>query len=154
VKNEILFQETQKFNQWWLCIIFMGIVPISLSLFNWDNDFVNQLTTDKIIPSSIAVGILVLFLSIKMVTTITEDKITVSFFPFTKREFYWTGLQFAQVIDYGFIGGWGIRIWTSYGTVYNLRGSKGLHIKTADKQYVIGTQKEEKLRSKIAHLLK
>lgn len=154
MKNEILFQETQKFNQWWLCIIFMGIVPISLSLFNWDNDFVNQLTTDKIIPSSIAVGILVLFLSIKMVTTITEDKITVSFFPFTKREFYWTGLQFAQVIDYGFIGGWGIRIWTSYGTVYNLRGSKGLHIKTADKQYVIGTQKEEKLRSKIAHLLK
>jgi hypothetical protein len=154
VKNEILFQETQKFNQWWLCIIFMGIVLISLSLFNWDNDFVNQLTTDKIIPSSIAVGILVLFLSIKMVTTITEDKITVSFFPFTKREFYWTGLQFAQVIDYGFIGGWGIRIWTSYGTVYNLRGSKGLHIKTADKQYVIGTQKEEKLRSKIAHLLK
>lgn len=154
MKNEILFQETQKFNQWWLCIIFMGIVLISLSLFNWDNDFVNQLTTDKIIPSSIAVGILVLFLSIKMVTTITEDKITVSFFPFTKREFYWTGLQFAQVIDYGFIGGWGIRIWTSYGTVYNLRGSKGLHIKTADKQYVIGTQKEEKLRSKIAHLLK
>jgi hypothetical protein len=154
VKDEILFQETQKFNQWWLCIIFMGIVLIPLSLFNWDNDFVNQLTTDKIIPSSIAVGILVLFLSIKMVTTITEDKIRVSFFPFTKREFYWTGLQFAQVIDDGFISGWGIRIWTSYGTVYHLKGFKGLHIKTADKQYVIGTQNEEKLRSKIAHLLK
>jgi hypothetical protein len=87
VKNEILFQETQKFNQWRLCIIFMGIVLIPLSLFNWGNNLVNQFTTDKIIPSSIAVGILVLFLSIKRFATITEDKITVSFFPFTKREF-------------------------------------------------------------------
>jgi hypothetical protein len=87
VKNVILFHETQKFNQWRLCIIFMGVVFIPLLLFNGDNNFVNQLTTDKIIPSSIAAVILVLFLSIKRFATITEDKITVSFFPFTKREF-------------------------------------------------------------------
>lgn len=134
MKNVILFQETQKFNQWRLCIIFMGVVFIPLLLFNGDNNFVNQLTTDKIIPSSIAAVILVLFLSIKRFATITEDKIMVSFFPFTKREFYWTGLQFAPVIDDGFIGGLGFRIWTCYGTVYHLKGSKGLHIKTADKQ--------------------
>jgi hypothetical protein len=40
------------------------------------------------------------------------------------------------------------------GTVYNVRGSKGLHIKNDQKEYVIGTQKEEELRSSIAHLLK
>jgi hypothetical protein len=154
VKKEILFQETQKFNQWWLWILFMGVVLLLLSRFNWDKDFVDQLSIDKIIPSSIAVVVLLLFLTLKLTTTITEEKIALSFYPFTKREFYWTGLQFAQVIDYGFKGGWGIRIWTSYGTIYNIRGSKGLHIKTADKHYVIGTQEEKELRSKIAHLLK
>jgi hypothetical protein len=154
MKDRILFQETQKFDQWWLGIIILGLVLILVSFFNWSESFVDQWTIDKIITSVLLVGILVLFLASKMTTTITDEKIRVSFFPFLKREFLWDGLQQAQIIDYGFIGGWGIRIWTSYGTIYNVRGSKGIHIKTADKQYVIGTQKEEELRSKIAHLLK
>jgi hypothetical protein len=85
VKNEILCQETQKFNQWWLWILFMSVVLLLLSQFNWDKDFVDQLTIDKIIPSSIAVGVLVLLLTLKLTTTITEEKIAVSFFPYYKK---------------------------------------------------------------------
>jgi hypothetical protein len=154
MKDKILFQETQKFDQWWLGMIILGLVLILVSFFNWSESFVDQWTIDKIITSVLVLGILVLFLTSKMTTTITDEKIRVSFFPFLKREFFWYGLHQAQIIDYGFVGGWGIRIWTSYGTIYNVRGSKGIHIKTADQQYLIGTQKEEELRLKIAHLLK
>lgn len=152
--EKILYKESQKFDQWWLWLIVISLFLIPILQFNWSEDLLNQLTTDKIIPSILPVVILVLFLTLKMTTVITEDKITVHYIPFVRKEFNWSELNFAQIIDYGFIGGWGIRFWTSYGTAYNVKGSKGLHIKTADKQYVIGTQKEKELRSVIEHLLK
>ena len=152
--EKILYKESQKFDQWWLWLIVISLFLIPILQFNWSEDLLNQLTTDKIIPSILPVVILVLFLTLKMTTVITEDKITVHYIPFVRKEFNWSELNFAQIIDYGFIGGWGIRLWTSYGTAFNVKGSKGLHIKTADKQYVIGTQKEKELRSVIEHLLK
>ncbi len=152
--RKILYKETQKFDQWWLWLIVLSLSLISILQFNWSEDLLGQLTTDKIIPSILPVVILVLFLTLKMTTVITDEKITVIYSPLVKKEFYWGDLDKAQVIDYGFIGGWGIRLWTSYGTVYNVKGTKGLHIKVAGKQYVIGTQKEKELRSTIEHLLK
>ncbi|WP_298951521.1 hypothetical protein [uncultured Nonlabens sp.] len=152
--RKILYKETQKFDQWWLWLIVLSLSLISILQFNWSEDLLGQLTTDKIIPSILPVVILVLFLTLKMTTVITDEKITVIYSPLVKKEFYWRDLDKAQVIDYGFIGGWGIRLWTSYGTVYNVKGTKGLHIKVAGKQYVIGTQKEKELRSTIEHLLK
>ncbi|AGC75591.1 hypothetical protein LX97_00284 [Nonlabens dokdonensis] len=154
MKSKVLFQESQKFQQWWLWIIVIGLVIVAASTFDYSEPLKNQLTVDKVILTITAVGILVLFLTLKLSTRITEEKIQMRYFPFVKKDFYWKDMTSAQVIDYGFVGGWGIRIWTSYGTVYNVGGSKGLHIKIADKQYVIGTQKEEELRSSIAHLLK
>ncbi|WP_292890675.1 hypothetical protein [Nonlabens sp.] len=154
MKDKILFQEIQKFDQWWLWLLVLGLLLIPVSFLYDSESFVDQWTIDKIITSVLVVGILVLFLTTKMTTTITNEKIKVFFFPFLKREFFWDDIQQAQIIDYGFVGGWGIRIWTSYGTVYNVRGSKGLHFKIADMHYIIGTQKEQELRSKIAHLLK
>ncbi len=39
-------------------------------------------------------------------------------------------------------------MWTDYGTVYNIRGSKGLLVELNDgKTFVIGTQKEKDLRN-------
>jgi len=154
MKEKIIFQETQRFNQWWVYLVMIGLVLVLLLQFNFKEAFLNQLTVDKVMPSIIVGLILVLFLTLKMSTTITEEKILIRYFPFLRKEFLWEELNNSQVIDYGFVGGWGIRLWTDYGTVYNVRGSQGLHIQTADRQYVIGTQKEEKLRSSIAHLLK
>jgi hypothetical protein len=154
MKNKILFKETQKFTQWWLWLIVVGIFLIPIFQFNWAENIADQFTSDKIIPSVISLSLLVLFLSLKMTMTVTDTEIIVEYVPFITKKWNWSELKSAKVIDYGFVGGWGIRLWTDYGTVYNVKGSKGLHIKTADKQYVIGTQNEEELRSKIAHLLK
>ena len=59
----------------------------------------------------------------------------------------WTEIKSVKLLDYGFVGGWGIRFWTKYGTVYNIRGSKGLLLEFSDgKTIVVGTQKEEELK--------
>ena len=154
MKSKVLFQESQKFHQWWIWIILIGLVIVAASTFYYSEPLKNQLTVDKVILTITAVGILVLFLTLRLNTRITEEKIEIRFFPFVRKDFYWKDMTSAQLIDYGFVGGWGIRIWTSYGTVYNVKGSQGLHLTIAGKQYVIGTQKQEELRSSIAHLLK
>ena len=154
MKSKVLFQESQKFHQWWIWIILIGLVIVAASTFDYLEPLKNQLTVDKVILTITAIGILVLFLTLRLNTRITEEKIEIRFFPFVRKDFYWKDMTSAQLIDYGFVGGWGIRIWTSYGTVYNVKGSQGLHLTIAGKQYVIGTQKQEELRSSVAHLLK
>jgi len=47
------------------------------------------------------------------------------------------------VVDYGFVGGWGVRWWTKFGTVYNVMGRIGLAIELKNgKKLLIGTQKK------------
>ena len=154
--SRMLFTEEQKFNQWWLFLLVMvtiGVLVVSVAA-------AIRTIEETIVVAAVIIGCLLgilLMASIfimKLRTTITEEKIQIHYYPFVKREWLWSDLKTAKVLDYGFVGGWGIRIWTGMGTVYNVRGSKGLHFKTADKEYVIGTQKEEEMRSSIAHLLK
>ena len=57
------------------------------------------------------------------------------------------------MINYGFVGGWGIRLFTKYGTIYNTSGNKGLALELHDgKKLVIGTDKEEELKNFIEKL--
>ena len=44
-----------------------------------------------------------------------------SFIPFVKKRIKWTEIKKAEVVNYGFVGGWGIRLSIEYGTVYNIR---------------------------------
>ena len=59
----------------------------------------------------------------------------------------WKEIKSVKLFDYGFGGGWGVRFWTKHGTVYNIKGSKGLLLEFLDgKTIVVGTQKEEELK--------
>ena len=75
------------------------------------------------------------------------------YFPFIKQNIDWRNIKKTRVFDYGFVGGWGIRFWTKYGTVYNVRGSKGLYIELNDgKSFVIGTRKEAEMKDVLTKL--
>ncbi|EAS20157.1 hypothetical protein BBFL7_02557 [Flavobacteria bacterium BBFL7] len=153
MNDQIIFKEKQRFTQWLIWLILLIVTVIVVMQFDFTKNIVDQLTIDKVMPSVVISLILVLFLTLQLKTEITEKEITIEYFPFFKKVFKWSEISKAQVIDYGFVGGWGIRLWTSYGTVYNVSGSKGLHIKITGKQYVVGTRKEKELQSSIAHLL-
>ncbi|TKD56544.1 hypothetical protein [Flavobacterium sp. ASW18X] len=145
--KQIHYQEEQRFTQWWLWTLLLGIaLPICHGLYQ-------QLYLGKPYGSNPAsnptfigfgllyAGILWLFYVMRLRTKVTDKKIIIHFYPFLKREFLKNGITTAKVLKYGFVGGWGIRYWTKYGTVYNVKGNKGLYFKmnNGDK-YLIGTQ--------------
>lgn len=149
---KIEFKEEQKFTQWWLWLILLpiGLLPI---IGIYKQIILGEPFGDKPMPD---IGLIIftififsllgLFKVMKLKTNIDNDKIEMSFFPFVKKTTKWTDMKKAEVINYGFVGGWGIRLRTKYGTVYNIKGNKGLAIELLNgKKYLIGTQKETEM---------
>lgn len=88
-----------------------------------------------------------MFLYMRLKTEIDQREIRFSFRPFVKKRVSWAEVKSARVVNYGFVGGWGIRLWTRYGTVYNIRGNKGLALELLNgKKFLIGTQREAELQ--------
>lgn len=152
--TSVLFLEKQKFSQWWLWLLLIGL--FSIPAFGMYKQFVPGIQTDQP-PKSTAglifftlfvLGVVVLFLVMQLQTEITKEAISFQFFPFVKRRIKWEEVKEVKLIDYGFVGGWGIRLGTKYGTVYNIAGRTGLYIELiTGEQLVIGTQQEEKLQT-------
>ena len=146
------FKETQRFSQWWIWLIFFAIVSFTgfgvYKQLVLKEPFGNNPMSNigLLIFSGFILAIIILFLVMRLKTEINEQGITMHFRPFTKRQIAWQEIENAKVLDYGFVGGWGIRLWTNYGTVYNTKGSKGLALELKDgKKLLIGTQNPEKL---------
>jgi len=148
----IEFKEEQKFTQWWLWLILIpiGVLPV-IGIYKQlitGERFGDKPMSDfgLIIFAIITFLLLGLFFVMKLKTSIDKNGIRMSFFPFVKKKVDWNELKNIKVVNYGFIGGWGIRLWTKYGTVYNIKGNKGLAIELkSGKKFLIGTQKESEL---------
>lgn len=139
-----LFIKNQRFNQWWLWVLLTTSLAVPVILL------FNEATAKSGGFSGIIIIVLViiLFVVMRMRTTITKQNIQLIYFPFVWKTINLADIEAMKVINYGFVGSWGIRLWTSYGTVYNVRGNKGLHIKLKNgKQLVIGTQKPQELEN-------
>ncbi len=107
------FREIQKFTQWWLWLLLLSIGVILIY---------NQAAN---LGALILVVISLLFLSLRLITEVDKKGIRFRFFPFVKRAYQWQEITSAQVVDYGFAGGWGIRLFTPYGTIFNVKAAKG-----------------------------
>ena len=155
----IEFKENQRFTQWWLwlILIIIGIIPfigIIKQIFLKESFGSKPMSDNGLITYSIfSLALLVFVGIIKLKTTINKESIEMRFFPLTKKTIKWNEIQSAKVLNYGFVGGWGIRLWTGYGTVYNIKGNKGLALELKNgKKLLIGTQKESELKEFITQL--
>ena len=144
------FNETQKFAPgilWYMRVqlVVMAILFIFLSL-KFPESRIILLPTYLLI----IVPISLLLELVRLKVTVNADGIDMSFKPFTKKNFSWDEIASAAVVNYGFVGGWGIRVGTKYGTVYNTQGSEGLGIKLKNgKKLVIGTQRKAAMQSAV-----
>ena len=147
------FREEQRFTQWWLWLILIGIGV--LPVFGiYKQLILGEPFGDKpmsdfglVIFSLLIFTLIGLFVLMKLKTEINRDEIRMTFVPFVKKRVKWNEIREAKVLDYGFVGGWGIRYWTRYGTVYNIKGSRGLAIELINgKRILIGTQKDKELK--------
>lgn len=163
MQSKTLFQETQRFTQWWLWLLLLGInIPLWIGIYQQLAQGVPY--GDKPM-SDIGLVILTLFLLSFLVfaytsnlkTKITTNGIYFKLFPFhQKYRFYdWKEIQKAEVVKYspiGEYGGWGIR---GFGNnkAFNVKGNMGLRILFKDgTKRLIGTQKSKELEKVIKEL--
>lgn len=158
MKNNNLFTETQKFKQWWLWLILLGIN--GLFLFGvFKQVVIGQQFGDKpmsnagiVIITTFTILLTLLFVSFRLETKIKNDGIYVRFFPFQLKfkHHSWDTLTKAFVRQYSPLteyGGWGLRLGLfGKGTAYNVSGDKGLQLEFVNnKKLLIGTNKPTEL---------
>jgi len=147
------FKEVQKFNQLWLWLLFLALFlgagyiiyrQLILEIPIGDQPASN---TELILIAVSLCLLCLLFVVMKLETEISSEGIRMRFIPFVQKRVKWDQVEKAEVLNYGFVGGWGIRVWTRYGTVYNTKGRMGLAIRLkSGKKFLIGTQKPEELK--------
>ena len=158
-KTDLLFSEQQRFTQWWIWIFVL--IPFVLGVFGMYQQLIlGQPFGDK--PMSdiglfiftvigLALAIFVRFNQLN--TRIYSDRIEIQYYPYFTKIMLWEEVAKAECIDYGFVGGWGIRLTIKYGTVYNVRGREGLALHFKNKQkLVVGTQKRKALEKVLKQL--
>ena len=155
--TNLYFKEEQRFTQWWLWLILIAIalIPVYgvIKVVIGGEPFGNNPSSNfgLIFLLIFMAAFLGLFYMMKLSTEIDDESIKMNFYPFTKKEIKWTEIESAEVVNYGFVGGWGIRLGTKYGTVYNTSGKIGLAIILKNKEkFCIGTIKESELKALIS----
>lgn len=147
-----IFSEKQRFTQWWLWIIILGI-NLFFIYGLYQQVYLGKPMGTK--PSSdqglwtgwgICLLVTLLMRSIFLKTIIRQDGVYIQFFPFhLKLKFYaFSELEnifvkkYSPMMDYG---GWGIRVGIlGKGTAYNISGNMGLQLIFINgKKILIGT---------------
>lgn len=161
--DEILFSEKQRFKQWWLWLLLLGIngvliygifKQIIIKEFFGNNPMSNL---GLLITTAITLLITFFFINFRLETIIKKDGIYVRFFPIhSKYKYYpWKDLTAYSVRKYSPLkeyGGWGIRYGLS-GKTYNISGNKGLQLELSDQtKLLIGTNKPEKLKKVLSKI--
>lgn len=165
MNSDILFAERQRFRQWWIWLILLGIN--GFLLFGvFQQVFGGRQFGDKPISNEgllftlgLSLLLTVLFINLRLDTQIKKDGIYVRFFPFhlNFKEYSWDKISKLFVRQYnpiGDYGGWGLRLGLfGKGKAYNVSGNKGLQIVFTDNtKLLIGTKKTEELRDTLEKL--
>ncbi len=151
-----VFKEEQKFTQWWFWVLLIGmtLLPIYEIISQWNVKEQDISDNGQITFVLFSFGLIILFLFLRLKTKIDSNEIKISYRPFLTKRIAWKDVETAKVISYGFVGGWGIRLWTKYGTVYNTKGKVGLALVLKNgKKLLVGTQKEDELKESINSIM-
>jgi len=152
MKEEALFYECQKFNQWWIWLI-MVLVLLFLAAV-----FVMFPSESMLVLLLLGIGLVYLFRKVKLETAVKAGGIYVRFFPLhIMYQFHpWESIEKVYIRKYSAIsefGGWGIREGFIAGKAYNVDGDEGLQIEFNSKEkLLIGTRKPDELRAVLARL--
>lgn len=157
MNDKTLFYEKQRFTQWWIWAILIGINGLVLY------GIIQQLILNKpfgtnpaddmglLMIAALCILSLAVFYSFKLETYIKSDGVHVRFYPFHLKfkHHKWTDIKKAYVRKYSPLkefGGWGVRFGNK-GNALNMSGNQGLQLEFADrKNLLIGTQRPDEIK--------
>lgn len=141
-----IFQENQKFTQWWVwaCIL-VTVVSLAIS--------VNNIYTVLFI-----VFFIIFFYFLELRIKVTREELQYQFFPMHYRKYSINkneiekieALKYKPLGDYG---GWGIR-YAFKGKCYNVKGNLGVKVFLKNGSYVLfGSQKNKELEKALKQII-
>jgi hypothetical protein len=158
MESEILFTEKQKFRQWWVWTILLGINGLFIfglvKQILFKQEFGDNPMSNKglILFMLFMLVFTFLFSQIGLETQITNEGIAIRFLLFEKnfRLIKWQEISKCYIRQYHPIreyGGWGIRF-GSHGTAYNVFGNQGIQLELLDgRNILIGTNKPAEVQA-------
>ncbi len=156
-KQPILFREQQRFRQFWLWVVVLGVAAIfwvgfAYQLFEGQAPGSNPVTIAEaiILLVLVGVGLPLFFYSMKLTTKVYPGMLTIKFSPFHLKAVRvplhllrnYEYVAYNPIYDYG---GWGIR-WTSNGKAYTTSGNEGVQLYFYNqKPILLGSQRADEL---------
>lgn len=154
----ILFSEKQRFTQWWIWLILIGIngmfVYALITQVFYDIQFGDNPMSDTGLWISFTISVLFTFFmfNLRLETIIRKEGIYVRFFPihFKAKFISWEKVKSVNVRQYSPMkeyGGWGIKYSRlGNGRAFSVSGKSGLQLEFRDgEKLLIGTEKGEVL---------
>lgn len=156
-EQSIIFKERQRFTQFWLWVVVLGVAGIFwagfVSQVLLDGGFGNNPISDvqvMVLFVLMGIGFPIFFYSMRLTTLVQPGELQVRFWPFQLRpkRIPLHSLRNYERITYnpiGDYGGWGIR-WSLRGKAYNMSGNEGVQLHFYNqKPLLIGSQKAAEL---------
>lgn len=107
---KILFKEKQKFTQWWIWLILIGLGSIAVYgvvqqiFFGVEFESKPMSNIGIIIFALCVLGFIYFFWYMTLITKINDNGIKMQFVPFVKKEIKWNELKSAKIVNYRFVG--------------------------------------------------
>jgi hypothetical protein len=162
-ENKILFREKQRFTQFWLWIVLLGVALIFWIGFFYQvvggGAYGSRPVSDVqlvILFVLMGIGLPWFFYKMSLTTEVTPDMVQVQFFPFHLKPIQiplhlirdFKHVTYNPIMEYG---GWGIR-WSFNGKAYNTTGNEGVKLYFYNKRpLLIGSQRANELADAILH---
>ena len=143
-----IFQESQKFTQWWVWLILLLPLIFALLIEEPNSNF----------GILILIIILILFYFLELRVRVNSKGIHYQFFPLHFRQYVIKkneiekieALKYKPLGDYG---GWGIR-YAFKGKCYNVKGNLGVKVFLKNGSYVLfGSQKNKELEKALKQII-
>lgn len=160
------YRETQGFRQWWLWLLLVGSVLLTVGVFGYgiyrqiiqetpwgDNPMSDTaLVVTGAVTIIFTLGMAVAILSARLITEVRSDGLHIRFFPLRWRTIPFETIASYQARTYRPVrdyGGWGIR-WGREGKAYTTGGNEGLQLILNDgEKLLIGSRRAEELEAAV-----
>lgn len=167
MRSDTLFEERQRFTQWWLWVLLIAVnIPFLYGLYQQiikGVPFGDKPMSDTglLLVSGLTILITGSLLLVKLDTYIYKDRIEIRFFPLQLKTlvYNWDEIEDAQVRTYAPLkeyGGWGLRYsFRGHGKALNVSGNKGLQlVLKGGKKLLIGTNKPDEMTYSLEKIMK
>lgn len=160
VNRTVVFEEEQRFTQWWLWALVIVSSGAALVAFVAGVVDSSDGVPWAIVPVTVVVGVglPVLFGFARLRVEVHDDRVVLRYRPFTARTIRLADVMGVEAVTYRPVreyGGWGIKGWSRRKVAYNVSGTRGARLTLADGRTVlIGSQRADELAAAIARGLR